>query len=82
MATLAARDQSYDVQLALKAKELQDCKAARSLELERWEELDANYSKMRSQLLAVEELLVAAQAKLLNMKATVQQLERRTDVAL
>lgn len=39
-------------------------------------------SKLRSQLSAVEEKLVVAQAKLLEAEKTVQQLERRTDVAL
>lgn len=34
-ATLAARDQSHTTKLALKAKELLDCKVARTSELER-----------------------------------------------
>ncbi|OAE28897.1 hypothetical protein AXG93_2255s1300 [Marchantia polymorpha subsp. ruderalis] len=54
-ATLAMRDQSHVAKLALKTKELQDCKAARSLKLEHREKLDADCSKLQSQLLAIEE---------------------------
>ncbi|OAE21909.1 hypothetical protein AXG93_3988s1150 [Marchantia polymorpha subsp. ruderalis] len=79
-ATLKARDQSHAVDLALKAKELQDCKAVRTSELERRKELDADCSKLRSQLSTVEEQLIVAQAKLVETEATVQQLDWRTVV--
>lgn len=81
-ATLKAKDQWHAAELALKAKELQDCEAIRTSELERRKDLDANCSKLFSQLSAVEQQLVATQEKLLEMELTIQQSEQRTDVAL
>lgn len=81
-ATLAARDQSHVVELAAKAKELADCEAARFLELEQREKLDADCNEMRSQLSVVDEQSITAEAKLLEVDAKNQQLARQTDEAL
>lgn len=80
--TLAARNQSHAIELALKAKELTDCKAVQTSELELRKKLDANCSRLRFQLSAVEEQLIAARAKLMETEATVQQLEQHTDAGL
>lgn len=80
-ATLAKRDQLHAVELALKAKELEDCEAAMSLELERRKRLDADCSELWSQLSTVDEQLITARANLLETEATVQQLEVQTDDA-
>ncbi|OAE28896.1 hypothetical protein AXG93_2255s1290 [Marchantia polymorpha subsp. ruderalis] len=52
-ATLKAKDQSHAAELALKAKELQDCEAFLTSELERRKELDVDCSKLCSQFSAV-----------------------------
>ncbi|OAE28699.1 hypothetical protein AXG93_2091s1060 [Marchantia polymorpha subsp. ruderalis] len=46
VATSAERDYLHATELAAKAKELLDCEAARSLELEQRERLDADCNKM------------------------------------
>ncbi|OAE21822.1 hypothetical protein AXG93_1855s1030 [Marchantia polymorpha subsp. ruderalis] len=81
--TLAAQHQWDAAELTLKAKELTDCKAVRTSELEQGKELEAYCSRLRFQLSAVEELLVAAQAKLVETEAIstkwmkLDELERR-----
>ncbi|OAE27204.1 hypothetical protein AXG93_4311s1030 [Marchantia polymorpha subsp. ruderalis] len=64
-ATLTKPDQLHAVELTLKALALGDCKAAKSLELERGKRLDADCSTLRSQLSMVEEQLSTVKAKLL-----------------
>ncbi|OAE35187.1 hypothetical protein AXG93_2947s1040 [Marchantia polymorpha subsp. ruderalis] len=81
-ATLTTRDQLHVAELASNVEELEDCKAARSPELERRERLDADCTKLQCQLSVVEEHLITAKAKLLEMEATVQQLAGHTDAAL
>lgn len=70
-ATLKTKDQSHVAELALKAKELQDCEANRTSELERSKKLDTDCSKLLSQLSEIGKQLVAAQAKLVETETTV-----------
>ncbi|OAE24953.1 hypothetical protein AXG93_3545s1180 [Marchantia polymorpha subsp. ruderalis] len=58
------RDQSHAAELALKAKELYDCKATRFSELEHREKLDADCIELQSQLLAVEKQLLSRKLNL------------------
>lgn len=81
-ATLAARDQSHVAKLAHWTQKLADCKAVQNSELKRGKELDVNCNRLRSQLLVVEEQLVAARAKLMETELTVQQLKHQTDAVL
>ncbi|OAE18897.1 hypothetical protein AXG93_1976s1010 [Marchantia polymorpha subsp. ruderalis] len=67
--TLATRDQLHAAELAAKAKELVNCKAARSLELEQRKRLEVDCSEMRSQLSTVEEQLISAEARLFETEA-------------
>ncbi|OAE32309.1 hypothetical protein AXG93_2190s1290 [Marchantia polymorpha subsp. ruderalis] len=69
IADLAKRDHLYGVELAANAKELADCEAARFLELEQRKRLEADCNEMRSQLSAVEEQLILAEARLLKTEA-------------
>ncbi|OAE34552.1 hypothetical protein AXG93_1247s1250 [Marchantia polymorpha subsp. ruderalis] len=52
-AILAARNQSHAAELARRAKELADCEAVQTLELERGKKLDADCSRLQSHLSAV-----------------------------
>ncbi|OAE35514.1 hypothetical protein AXG93_2987s1010 [Marchantia polymorpha subsp. ruderalis] len=79
---LAKRDQTHVAYLVAKAKELVECKAARSLKLEQLEKLEADCNEMRSQRSAVEKQLIAAEAKLLEVEEKNRQLARHTDKAL
>ncbi|OAE18852.1 hypothetical protein AXG93_1647s1010 [Marchantia polymorpha subsp. ruderalis] len=54
----------------------------RSLELEQRERLDADCKEMRSQLSAIEEQLILAEARLMETKAKNLQLEKQTNVTL
>lgn len=54
-AILMTGDQSHVGKVARWAKELANCKAAQTSEIEREKELDADCSRLRSQLSAVEE---------------------------
>lgn len=64
--------------LARWAKQVADCKAAQTLKLEHGKKLNADCSRLQSLMLAVEEQLVAVQAKLMETDATIQQLEQHT----
>ncbi|OAE33587.1 hypothetical protein AXG93_978s1010 [Marchantia polymorpha subsp. ruderalis] len=74
MADLAKRDKLHVAELAATTKELAECKAAWSLELEQMEKLEVDRNEMRSQRLAVEEQLIATKAKLLEVEEKNQQL--------
>lgn len=63
------------VELASKAKELENCEDVMSSELERRKRLDADCSKLWFQLSAVEEQLIVAKVKLLETESTVKQVE-------
>ncbi|OAE32300.1 hypothetical protein AXG93_2190s1200 [Marchantia polymorpha subsp. ruderalis] len=81
-ATLVARDPSWTAELARWMQKLADCEAAQTLELERARGLEADCNRLRSQLSEIEKHLVAAQAKLVETKMTIQQLEQETDAGL
>lgn len=63
-------------------KRLAICEAAKPLEMERGRKLDANCSRLQSQLSAVKEQLVAAEAILVETEAIIRHLEQHTDVGL
>ncbi|OAE36019.1 hypothetical protein AXG93_838s1050 [Marchantia polymorpha subsp. ruderalis] len=80
-ADLAKRDQSHAAELAAKAKELAECEAVRSSELDKREKLEANCNEMQ-QRSAVEKQLIVIEAKLLEVEEKNQLLTSQTDEAL
>ncbi|OAE22250.1 hypothetical protein AXG93_412s1400 [Marchantia polymorpha subsp. ruderalis] len=57
-------------------------KVVATAKLERGKDLNADCNRFSSELLAVEKQSVAAQAKLVEIETTVQNLEKQTDVGL
>ncbi|OAE18951.1 hypothetical protein AXG93_1976s1580 [Marchantia polymorpha subsp. ruderalis] len=77
-ANLAKRDHAHASELAAKAKELEECEATRSLELELLKRLEANCNDE----IATEEQLGEVEAKLLEVEEKNRQLAEQTNNAL
>ncbi|OAE35186.1 hypothetical protein AXG93_2947s1030 [Marchantia polymorpha subsp. ruderalis] len=73
-ADLVKRDQAHVAELAAKVKELPECEAARSSELELLERLNANCNEMRSQRSEIKEQLDEMETKQLKVKERNRQL--------